>query len=128
MPDIYGFQYGTQPYGSETTDDGAPFAIDLSPAKDEEDVDRDTLVRFSMPLDIVDPWTVEVDHGSGFELALTYNVGAVFEAEYAGAGSIVTIGSRIVVVIDKVDLFDPFDQVTIRILAQDTNGYPIEIA
>ena len=127
MTETYGDLYGAGPFGSESTEDGPPRAFSFIPAVGEIDVDRDALVRFRMSPDVIDPWTVVVDQGSGFALALTHNGGATFEAAYDGVESNVAIGTEIEVVIDKVDLFVPYSLITVRITAQDIDGHPIEI-
>jgi hypothetical protein len=127
MTAIYGFQYGSEPYGSGTLVDGFPRAFPIEPLPGEEEVPADTLVRFAMELDIVEPWTIEIDHGGGFELVLTYNGGAVFEPDYAGPHSVVSVASLIYVVVDKAVPFDVFEEVTVKINAQDSEGNDIEV-
>lgn len=128
MPEIYGSQYGSEPYGSGTVIDGFPRAFPLNPRPGDEDVLADATIELVMEVDLVEPWSIDVDHGSGFERALTYSGGAVFDAAYDGPSSFVSISSNwIEVVIDKVDAFDPFDEVTLRINAQDAEGNDIVI-
>ena len=125
MSVTYGSQYGTGPYGSETTEDGSPTLSIISPLGGSIDVPLEENIRLRISLGVVDPWTIHVDRGSGFELALTYNAGDVFSPAFAGPASKVVVGSSYEVVIDPVVDFPVWASVTVKVTGVDADGNPI---
>jgi hypothetical protein len=106
-----------------------PVVIAVSPTVDEQFVDLYASIVLRVPLDVVDPWTIEVDRGTGFELALTYNAGATFEDDFDGDDSEVAAGAtHYETTVDPVDPFSVLTEVTVRVTGQNGIGEPVVIA
>lgn len=120
---LYGEQFGEQPYGSAPSDSAAPVVIAVEPGVGDVFVDLYTVLRLLVPRDVVDGWTVELDRGDGFELALSYPGAAVFESAFDGAESeLVAETGHYRVAIDPVEIFDAMGEVTVRVTGEDAAG------
>jgi hypothetical protein len=77
---------------------------------------------------IQEPWTVEVDHGEGFELALTYDGEATFTAKYQGPHSAVEgISGGYDVTIDPTIAFPHRQTVQVKVTAEDESQRQVEL-
>lgn len=104
-----------------------PVVTAINPTSGESGLPSDSTVNFTLidNIAVADPWTVEIDRGgaNGFELALTYNAGAVFEPQFQGADSVVVIVSGgYDVTIHPRTPFQYGQVVQVRVTAQDGLG------
>lgn len=110
-------------------DTEGPIVTPTSPLKSTSGITTDAEVQFNITGAPVDPWTVEIDRGRGWEAVLTYNAGAVFEAVFSGPNSAVSsITGGYSVIIDPISPFIPGQVVQVQVTAEDTYGNPATIA
>ena len=124
---VAGQRFTNVTYGSAAP----PLVTPVDPTKNKSGVSSASSINFTLTSDltIVDPWTVEIDRGGEFELALTYNGAAVFEPLFQGEDSDVSaVAGGYNVTIDPQSPFNPSQSVTVRVTALDNLGQAATVA
>lgn len=109
-----------------------PIITPVSPLKSELEVPLDTSITFDVTDDsgiVVAGFTVEVDKGSGYEMAYENGGSPAFKTGFDGPGSgIIAIPDGYRVTIDPVDDFGPAETILVRVTVEDPTGNPGEVA
>jgi hypothetical protein len=108
-----------------------PVVTPINPVKNASGVAIGSSIRFTITDDssIENPWTVYINRGAGEELAFTYNGSAVFEQQFQGADSALTVISNgYDLTIHPRSPFMYGQSVVVTVNAEDEFGMPATVA
>jgi hypothetical protein len=105
---------------------GPPGLVPVSPTNLQSGVAPSSSINFQIYGTLASPWTVHVDRGAGWELALTYDGGAEFAPRFNGPSADLTvIDVGLDVTLDPIADFNHGQSVQVKVTGEDAEGDPI---